>query len=235
MNACDVVMRVDLDERILYASPSCARILGWDPARLLGTPALAGVNPEDRPRVEQVVSALKAGEAEEARIIYSANHREKKEIWVETALRVTRSSKTHKIDGVVAISRDMTEQKDLQDKLAALATSDGLTGLANRRHFDERLAEDWARAKRDSTPLSLLLVDVDHFKKFNDQYGHQAGDACARCRGSSPPRSAGPPMLPHATAARSSRYCCRIRTRRVANWSASMCARRCGSSASCTR
>jgi len=176
----DVVMRVGLDERILYASPSCARVLGWDPARLLGTSALDGVNPEDRPRVEQVVSALKAGEAEEARIIYRVNHRRKNEIWVETALRVMRSSETQEIDGVVAISRDMTEQKDLQDKLAALATSDGLTGIANRRHFDERLAEEWARAKRDGTPLSLLLVDVDHFKKFNDQYGHQAGDACLR-------------------------------------------------------
>jgi len=176
----DVVMRVGLDERILYASPSCARILGWDPARLLGTSALAGINPDDRPRMEQVVAALKNGEAEEARIIYRANHRQKKEIWVETALRVTRSLETDEIDGMVAISRDMTEQKDLQDKLAALATSDGLTGIANRRHFDERLAEEWARAKRDGTPLSLLLVDVDNFKKFNDQYGHQAGDACLR-------------------------------------------------------
>lgn len=176
----DVVMRIGLDERILYASPSCARILGWDPVRLIGTSAVAGVNPEDRPRVEQVVAALKAGEAEEARITYRLHHREKRELWVETALRVTRSSETHEIDGVVAISRDMTEQKDLQDKLAALATSDGLTGLGNRRHFDDRLAEEWARAKRDGTPLSLLLVDVDHFKKFNDQYGHQAGDACLR-------------------------------------------------------
>ncbi|MHC2332941.1 diguanylate cyclase [Bradyrhizobium sp. USDA 4454] len=176
----DVVMRIGLDEQILYASPSCARTLGREPARLLGAHALAGVNSDDRPRVEQVVAALKAGEAEEARIIYRASHREKKEIWLETALRVTRSSKTHEIDGVVAISRDMTEQKDLQDKLSALATSDGLTALANRRHFDDRLADEWARAKRDGTPLSLLLLDVDHFKKFNDQYGHQAGDACLR-------------------------------------------------------
>ncbi|GKQ53548.1 sensor domain-containing diguanylate cyclase [Bradyrhizobium sp. Ce-3] len=176
----DVVMRIGLDERILYASPSCARVFGWDPAKLLGTPALAGINPEDRPRLEQAIDALKRGEAEEARIIYRTRHREKNSIWVETALRVTRSSMSNEIDGVVAISRDMTEQKDLQDKLAALATSDGLTGLANRRHFDERLAEEWARAKRDGTPLSLFLIDVDHFKKFNDQYGHQAGDACLR-------------------------------------------------------
>jgi diguanylate cyclase (GGDEF)-like protein len=70
----------------------------------------------------------------------------------------------------------------LQDKLAALATSGGLTGIADRRHFDESFAEEWARAKRDGTPLSLLLllIDVDHFKRFYDQYGHQAGDACLR-------------------------------------------------------
>ena len=74
----------------------------------------------------------------------------------------------------------MTEHKDLEDRLAALATSDGLTGLANRRHFDEMLETEWARAKRDDTPLSLLLIDVDHFKKFNDRYGHQAGDGCLR-------------------------------------------------------
>lgn len=179
----DIVMRIGLDERILYVSPSCTRVLGWEPAKLLGTPALAGINPEDRPRLEQAINSLKTGEAEEARIIYRTRTRAKTEIWVETALRVTRSALSNEIDGVVAISRDMTEQKDLQDKLAALATSDGLTGLANRRHFDERFAEEWARAKRDGAPLSLLLIDVDHFKKFNDHYGHPAGDACLRSLG----------------------------------------------------
>jgi diguanylate cyclase (GGDEF)-like protein/PAS domain S-box-containing protein len=179
----DMVMRIDLDERILYVSPACVRILGWEGHKLLGTHALVGVNAQDRPRVEQAVAALKNGEAEEARIIYRTRHREKQQTWVETALRVTRASNTGKIDGVVAITRDVSEQKDLQDKLAALATSDGLTGLANRRQFDDRLADEWARAKREGTPLSLLLIDVDHFKKFNDEYGHQAGDACLRSLG----------------------------------------------------
>ncbi|QPF87964.1 diguanylate cyclase [Bradyrhizobium genosp. L] len=176
----DMVMRIGLDECIRYVSPSCVRVIGWPADKLLGMPALAGVNAEDRPRVEQTIAALKAAEADEARIVYRNRHREKNEIWVETALRVTRAPDTGAIDGVVAISRDVTEQRDLQDKLAALAISDGLTGLFNRRHFDERLADEWARARRDGTPLSLLLIDIDHFKRYNDQYGHQAGDGCLR-------------------------------------------------------
>lgn len=176
----DMVMRIGLDERILYISPSCTRVLGWDADQLTGTPALAGINSDDLQRVQLTVAALKQGEIEETRIIYRTRRRQKDEIWLETALRSTRHPDTGAIDGVVAISRDMTEHKDLEQKLAALATLDGLTGLANRRHFDEKVREEWARAKRDGTPLSLLLMDVDQFKRFNDQYGHQAGDGCLR-------------------------------------------------------
>ncbi|QFU16510.1 sensor domain-containing diguanylate cyclase [Microvirga thermotolerans] len=65
-------------------------------------------------------------------------------------------------------------------KLAILARTDGLTGLANRRSFDEQLAKEWYRSVRDRAPLSLVLVDIDRFKQFNDTYGHQAGDDCLR-------------------------------------------------------
>jgi diguanylate cyclase (GGDEF)-like protein/PAS domain S-box-containing protein len=174
----DMVMRIGLDERLLYVSPSCARVLGWTDDQLTGTPALAGVNADDLPRVQRIVAALKQGKIEETRIIYRTRHRQKTEIWLETALRATRDPATGRIDGVVAISRDMTEHKDLEQKLEALASLDGLTGLANRRHFDETLRDEWARASRDGTALSLLLMDVDHFKRYNDQHGHQAGDEC---------------------------------------------------------
>ena len=176
----DMVMRIGLDERILYISPSCTRILGWNAEQLNGTPALAGVNSEDLSRVEQTVAALKRGDIEDTKLIYRTRRRQKNEIWLETSLHVTRHPGTGKIDGVVAISRDMTEHKDLEQKLGALAALDGLTGLANRRRFDEQLQNEWARAIREGTPLSLLLIDADHFKSFNDHYGHQAGDGCLR-------------------------------------------------------
>lgn len=65
-------------------------------------------------------------------------------------------------------------------RLQALASEDFLTGLPNRRRFDEALLQEKARARRESRPLSLLMVDVDQFKVFNDHYGHQAGDDCLR-------------------------------------------------------
>jgi diguanylate cyclase (GGDEF)-like protein len=64
--------------------------------------------------------------------------------------------------------------------LRQLSATDGLTGIANRRAFDEALARAWAAARREQTPISLLMVDIDHFKAFNDTYGHPAGDDCIR-------------------------------------------------------
>lgn len=66
------------------------------------------------------------------------------------------------------------------DLLRNLVFLDGLCGVYNRRYFDQQLNVEWARAARSNTPLSLIMVDVDHFKLFNDRYGHQAGDDCLR-------------------------------------------------------
>ncbi len=81
---------------------------------------------------------------------------------------------------VVETLRDITEQKLAQEALQTLADKDGLTGLANRRTFDERLKADWSLAQRTETDISLLFIDIDHFKQFNDTYGHQAGDDCLK-------------------------------------------------------
>lgn len=66
------------------------------------------------------------------------------------------------------------------DMLEQLASIDGLTNIHNRRKFDEMLAYEWKRSKRNNTPISLILIDVDYFKKFNDNYGHANGDECLK-------------------------------------------------------
>ncbi|GLR97714.1 MULTISPECIES: diguanylate cyclase [Bradyrhizobium] len=175
----DMVTRIGLDERLRYVSPSSVRVVGWRPNQLIGTPALAGINPEDLPEVQAIVDAMKRGEKEEARFTYRNAHRQNGEVWLESTMRVTRRDNGD-VDGVVAISRDITEQKKLETRLETLAIEDSLTGLANRRRFDERLKEEWARAYRDRSSLALLMIDVDHFKAYNDEYGHPAGDACLR-------------------------------------------------------
>lgn len=81
---------------------------------------------------------------------------------------------------VVQTLRDMTDEKMAQIALEQLATRDGLTGLANRRCFDDTLHAEWARALRQKQPLSLLMVDVDNFKAYNDANGHLGGDECLK-------------------------------------------------------
>ena len=87
----------------------------------------------------------------------------------------------------VGVHIDVTEliRKEQQlatanELLATLSATDGLTGLHNRRSFDEAMAQEWQRCARHGLPLALLLVDIDHFKLYNDHYGHLAGDDCLR-------------------------------------------------------
>ena len=87
----------------------------------------------------------------------------------------------------VAVCLDITEMvlqrqalEQANQRLALLSATDGLTGIANRRHFDTTLATEWLRGARQQEPLTLLMMDIDHFKLYNDHYGHLAGDACLR-------------------------------------------------------
>jgi diguanylate cyclase (GGDEF)-like protein/PAS domain S-box-containing protein len=85
-----------------------------------------------------------------------------------------------RLTAVVETLRDMTDEKTAQIALEQLATRDGLTGLANRRCFDDTLQAEWTRALRQHQPLSLLMVDVDNFKAYNDAHGHLGGDECLK-------------------------------------------------------
>jgi diguanylate cyclase (GGDEF)-like protein len=81
---------------------------------------------------------------------------------------------------VKARVRNHLELKRYRDSLKELSALDGLTGIANRRRFDECLDYEWKRSRRTQTPISLLMLDIDFFKSFNDHYGHLAGDDCLK-------------------------------------------------------
>ncbi|MCB9626274.1 MAG: diguanylate cyclase [Sandaracinaceae bacterium] len=83
----------------------------------------------------------------------------------------------------VLLANEANERQKLNEQLAAMSRTDSLSGLANRRSFDDTLEVEWARMRRERKPLSLLFVDVDHFKRFNDTHGHRDGDACLRAVG----------------------------------------------------
>lgn len=80
----------------------------------------------------------------------------------------------------VGIVRDITERRKMEDKLQKLSIMDGLTEIGNRRFFDDTLAKEWKRAMRDQFPVSIVLLDIDFFKLYNDAYGHLEGDTCLK-------------------------------------------------------
>ncbi len=83
-------------------------------------------------------------------------------------------------DGLAITLRDITERKQIELELNRLATRDGLTGVYNRRSFNQTLDKEWQCAQREKQTLSLILFDIDYFKLYNDYYGHQAGDNCLK-------------------------------------------------------
>ena len=76
------------------------------------------------------------------------------------------------------LRRELFSSIEVERALEYMVRLDSLTGIPNRRLFEEELAKEWARAKRDGEPLSLIMADIDHFKEYNDRYGHPAGDLC---------------------------------------------------------
>jgi len=78
--------------------------------------------------------------------------------------------------GTLLLARELRRRQRAECDLQRLARRDALTGLENRGAFDEVLSQEWANTQRTGRPLSLLFIDIDHFKSYNDHYGHQSGD-----------------------------------------------------------
>ena len=174
--SADVICRV-VDGRFCYVSPPARNVFGWEPNELIGTDGLHVIFEEDRQIVVEAIGRLLSGQQREASVQIRLVCGDGSLKWAETTTRIDITGSSHE---AILVMRDITERKRLEEELAALALQDGLTGLANRRAFDQAFDREWKRTLRTGGDMALLLLDVDYFKQFNDCYGHQAGDDCLR-------------------------------------------------------
>ena len=186
-NSTDMVFQLDRRLACQYASPACQEILGFSPEEMLGGQWLDAAHPEDIPSVALALEALVEGRADRLLIACRMRRKDGRWIWVEAQLRAPRDPGTGAPIGVIGALRDISARKTIEDDLAeatlrlqALVSQDSLTGLANRRAFDDALAREFLRAKRNEFSIALIMIDVDRFKAFNDSYGHLRGDECLR-------------------------------------------------------
>lgn len=198
-----LVTETDLNGIITYANEKFCSLIGYKAEELLGGSHNIVNSGEHPPEFFAMMwQTILGGEVWNGEIAIRTRQGELR--WMATAITPVLGS-----DGTpvkfVAIRFDVTEKKlaeqalrqshdeleqkvaerthaleDANHRLATLSSTDGLTGIANRRHFDEVLANEWNRAVRVRQPLALLMIDVDLFKNYNDHYGHQMGDDCLR-------------------------------------------------------
>ncbi len=179
-HSSDVFALVRPNMTFSYVSPSCDRLFGRSVSEIVDHHVAEFIFPEDLPNLADATRRVMEGETTKVTVTLRVIRGDGSLLWVEVASRIVGESAPGVPGERAVILRDVSERKALEDDLRAMAMKDGLTGLANRRAFDEALVTEWKRMLRGKSQMSLLLIDVDHFKAFNDAYGHQIGDDCLR-------------------------------------------------------
>jgi diguanylate cyclase (GGDEF)-like protein/PAS domain S-box-containing protein len=185
-NSRDVIIIADFEGRRSFVSAAGANWGGWSSEEMLNFHSLALVHPDDMSRMAKTILELRSGK-DDAMAECRVRTREGNFVWVETSLRTIRDPVTGVPTGILNNVREITQRKLAEQQLAEayhaveeMAITDALTGLANRRRFDQCLGIEWRRGMRERKPLSLLLIDADVFKAYNDAYGHLRGDYCLK-------------------------------------------------------
>lgn len=167
-----------------YIGPQIEPLLGWSQQSWISAQDwIDRMHPEDRDFVVNFcVTQSQMGVDHEAD--YRALTRDNGYVWIRDVVHVVRNAEGE-VESLVGFMFDISERKiteekllSLQKELEALSFKDGLTGIANRRRFDAALDTEWHSAQRSGEPLSLILLDIDYFKQYNDRYGHLQGDQC---------------------------------------------------------
>lgn len=172
--------------KFAYIGPQIEQLLGWTPQSWQTVEDWATrMHPEDRGWVvDYCVAQSKAGVDHEAD--YRAAAADGTYRWIRDVVHVVRDA-NGQVEALIGFMFDISERKRTDEHLAALqreledlSFKDGLTGLLNRRRLDALLATEWGTAKRTQQPLSLIMIDIDFFKQYNDRFGHVRGDECLR-------------------------------------------------------
>ncbi|WP_326539207.1 sensor domain-containing diguanylate cyclase [Pseudorhodoferax sp.] len=167
-----------------YIGPQIEALLGWRADSWTGVEDWAmRMHPDDRDYVVNFcVAQSQAGVDHEAD--YRALTKDNGYVWIRDVVHVVRNDQGE-VEALVGFMFDITERKKteekllaLQKELEALSFKDGLTNIANRRQFDASFELEWNSARSKGMSLSVLLVDIDFFKQYNDLYGHIQGDRC---------------------------------------------------------
>lgn len=183
-NATDMISLHDRQGVFTYVSPLSANLFGYHAESLLGTYLFDYIHPEDqdasRTHHQQVIS-----DNEIHVFVCRIFHADGRTLWIETRSKLVPSS--DRAGRIISVTRDITERKQAEftmletnAKLQQMSELDSLTHIPNRRRFDQELLREWKRAARLSASLSLIMLDIDYFKYYNDTYGHLGGDHCLR-------------------------------------------------------
>ena len=173
-NASDVTMVVGADTVVSYVTPPVQRVLGWEPAELLGVELADLVHPEEAAYARAFYAEMDGDGDSAITVEWRVRHRDGS--WRQFEVVNASLLDDDAVRGIVATLRDVTERRALERELEHQAFHDRLTGLANRALFRDRLEHALARRNRNQHPVAVLLLDLDDFKVVNDSLGHAAGD-----------------------------------------------------------
>ena len=182
----DVIILADMDGRRRYVSAASEQMSGWACEEVRTQGSMDLVHPLDLEKAETALRELRENNTE-SHIELRVRRKDDSYVWVESILRSLPDPRSGKPRSILNIVRDISDRKNTEQQLReaynaveALAVTDALTGLSNRRRFDQYLTSEWRRSMREHQPLSLLMLDADFFKTYNDTYGHNRGDSCLK-------------------------------------------------------
>jgi diguanylate cyclase (GGDEF)-like protein/PAS domain S-box-containing protein len=182
--AIEGVASLDIDDRLSYVNKQMARMLGYSVEEMLGRKIESFLAENQRFEDEKQKTTRRQGRGSVYELC--AIRKDGRRHWLLISAKAI-TDDDGRFAGSIGMITDINDRKlaeqalqEANRKLELLSNTDGLTGIFNRRYFNEKLAIEFERLSRSNRELSLIMMDIDHFKDYNDYYGHIAGDDCLR-------------------------------------------------------